>query len=755
MFKNPLTDAGVGRALFTTRFGLSLQAGIMCLMFGAIPAFVLCYVLWFALSPAQNVDLVRFGWVSKLIGQDTVHRWRFRQGSDERRVLTAVLEDGSTVQWMTARQAWSLLPALRAAQVTFDTVVLASGIAALLGFGAVWFYLRRLGAGSQENRRLRGAELIIKPDELSRRVRRLGGSDYTLAEVALPRAAPMGGVMVLGATGSGKSAAIHDLMTQVFARKRKCVIYDQSGEFYAAHFRPGTDVFFNPALLGSVPWSIFSEIRYSADADTLAHAVLPKREGAGASGFFEDAARTLFSTMLWRLAQAGAKSTVELVDAFLKLPPEQMDHLVRNTVASSAIGGDSKTQRQGVIASIAIYLNGIAAVQRGFWSMRNFIEAQDDARLFIVGTADTKGTFAPLYRLLLTVAFDTIAANAKRTRKDRYWFFLDEVHTLGDIKLDEQLATLRKFGVCIVSGIQSESQFVTSIGKERAATVSNCFNTALLLQANEADMQDRIARRLGKVEMDTVTRNQALAVAEWRDGAGLNKSESEKWLVMPSEVSKLDPGNGWIKLNGSLPPATVNYGSWFRPAKGRPPYADRFNEVQPLPARDQRFALVRAETDDALESLKDQYNDYVQNPAGPGQAKPKPDEPPIVLPDIDAPSFSGALSKKRLVDRLSGGSGGVGAAGAAAKPPEGSAPAQPDLLSMNRSADGANDAGGHALSLPPLDPTSPEMQTREAPANEFGAEVQPPSAHEAAKTQDLMGFERVLQNNPIERERDR
>ena len=102
----------------------------------------------------------------------------------------------------------------------------------------------------------------------------------------------------------------------------------------------------------------------------------------------------------------------------------------RKSVASSAVGGDSKGQRQGVISSIAIYLDGIAAVQEGTWSIRDFIDSDDDARFFILSTDDTEAMFTPLYRLLLTVSFGLIAAKQEIVHDDKYWYFLDEVAKL-------------------------------------------------------------------------------------------------------------------------------------------------------------------------------------------------------------------------------------------------------------------------------------------------------------------------------------
>lgn len=606
-----LTDAGVGRALFTTRFRLSLQAGLMCLVVGALPGFAAPYLAWYGLSSGQNVDLVRLNLLANMVSDTTPRKWRIRDDYGERSIVEFETEEGRFIQWMTPPQVRKVLgPLLPRALSRFNLVAWSSLLTAGLGFYLTLQYLARLGAGSQQNQRVRGASLIVTGPELSALVEKKGGGPYKLADVLLPKQAPVTGILLQGSPGGGKSLATHDLMLQVFERMKKCLIYDPTGEYFKAYYRPDKDFFFNPGLEGSVPWSIFSELRYTYDADTLARAFLPPKAGvvSGAGGFFEDAARSLFSVILLRMAQRGARDTCDIAKAFLDTSDAEINLLVANSVASSAIGGDSKGQRQGVMSSIAIYLNGIAAVQRGSWSIRDFIDGPTDSRLFIVGSSDTQAQFAPLYRLLLTVAFSLIEAKAEIVHEDRYWFWLDECHTLGDIRLDEQLATLRKYGVAVVSGIQSQSQFVSSMGRDRAMTVSNCFNTVLLLRANDADMQEASARRLAKVEMDTVSRNQALAVTEWRDGAGLNKSEHEKWLVMPAEFGELDDCNGYLKLVGAYPAAKVDYSHWLkRSATGRS-HLDKFKAVQPLAPKNQSFVVVRQAHNDVLGGLKAEAN---------------------------------------------------------------------------------------------------------------------------------------------------
>ena len=106
---NPLTNAGVGRALFTTRFTLSLQAFKMSLFAGALPGLVLPYVLWLTLASKQNIDLVRLNAVSHVLSEDDPGRWRVTGSDGQRKVVEAILADGRYVQWLKPVQIREIL----------------------------------------------------------------------------------------------------------------------------------------------------------------------------------------------------------------------------------------------------------------------------------------------------------------------------------------------------------------------------------------------------------------------------------------------------------------------------------------------------------------------------------------------------------------------------------------------------------------------------------------------------------------------
>lgn len=601
-----ISDAGAGRALFLTRVKLTLHAVSMAMWAGALPGFLLPLVLWISSLAPHDVDLLKARVMSHVVSTTTARKWDIRDEDGVRRVLTVVRDDGVPVQLLTPHQFRVVSANLSPRVAMFGRVLLVCCACAVVGYALVWWSLSRLGRKARENKRLDGGLDVVTPTELAKLVKKEGPGPYKILDIPLPKQAPMQGILFAGAPGTGKSLGQHDLMQQVFARRKKCVIYDPTGEYFKAYFRPEKDIFFNPAIKGTVPWSLFAELENTYDSNTLAEAFLPKKGGVvhGASAFFEDAARALFSVILLRLAQRGAQYTRIIAEAILDMPEDELELLIQKSVASSAVGGDSKGQRQGVISSISIYLDGIAAVPDGNWSLREFYERDDDTRFFIVGTDDTQAMFLPLFRLILTVAFGIIAAKQEVVHEDKYWFFLDEVAKLGDIKLDEVQAQLRKYGVCVAAAIQADKQFVTSMGPDRGATVMNCFGTAALLRAVEPDLAERIAKRLGRQEVAVVSKGQALAVTDWRDGGSLNQGEQERWVVMPTNITRMKDCTAYVRLPCDYPPAFVDYRNWL-PKWYRPwARADRFKPKQDMPPRDDRFKVIRAQDQDALASVR-------------------------------------------------------------------------------------------------------------------------------------------------------
>jgi len=131
-----------------------------------------------------------------------------------------------------------------------------------------------IGQENTSNKRIKGAEDLVSPKQLDAMVREDGGGDWTLFGVAFPKNGFKFGTAVSGAQRTGKSVGFHDFIKQAIRKNLRLIIHDPQGEFFMANFRPGIDVFFNPAMQGSVPWSLFLELMTESDAREQAQACI-------------------------------------------------------------------------------------------------------------------------------------------------------------------------------------------------------------------------------------------------------------------------------------------------------------------------------------------------------------------------------------------------------------------------------------------------------------------------------------------------
>lgn len=125
-----------------------------------------------------------------------------RDASGEYRVVEALLDNGKSAAQLRPSEVRKALSAEWGAYRTFTFYALLSLILPVVGYLVVWFLLIRLGRSNMEDKRVRGADELITVKQLNSMVRARDGSDYRFAEVALPKKAPMQGILALGAQGS-------------------------------------------------------------------------------------------------------------------------------------------------------------------------------------------------------------------------------------------------------------------------------------------------------------------------------------------------------------------------------------------------------------------------------------------------------------------------------------------------------------------------------------------------------------------------
>ena len=211
------SNAGIGRAVFATRLNLSIQAAVMSFWLGAVPCFFLPYILWFNGASDRELDVVRVAAVARYSDPEVRSKWEIRDSNGSYKTIEAVTDDGQRVRALKPAQVRQALKKEWGAVDEFYWFFILSLILPIFGYLAVWLILQKIGERNMEDKRIRGAHEVVDQVELDRLVRANDGGAYKLAEVTLPASAPMTGILMQGAQGSGKSLVIHDLMQQVFA----------------------------------------------------------------------------------------------------------------------------------------------------------------------------------------------------------------------------------------------------------------------------------------------------------------------------------------------------------------------------------------------------------------------------------------------------------------------------------------------------------------------------------------------------------
>jgi type IV secretory pathway TraG/TraD family ATPase VirD4 len=136
----------------------------------------------------------------------------------------------------------------------------------------------------------------------------------------------------------------------------------------------------------------------------------------------------------------------------------------------------------------------------------------------------------------------------------RVWFILDELPALQKVpSLKTALAEARKYGGCIVAGIQNFAQLQNIYGHAESQSLMNLFNTLFIFRTQDPDTCKHLANLLGEQELMEVQENKSYGANTIRDGVNLNQMRKKDLLVLPTEISLLPNLVCYVKLSGNWP----------------------------------------------------------------------------------------------------------------------------------------------------------------------------------------------------------
>jgi type IV secretory pathway TraG/TraD family ATPase VirD4 len=409
----------------------------------------------------------------------------------------------------------------------------------------------------KEGRRLKGPELVTVK-EFNRRNRSDGigfvQQERTLKQrlfgevlsLTLPRRIESSHILIMGDSGTGKSALIRKILLDVEVRGEAAIVYDPALEYTPQFYSPERgDAILNPLDTRMPYWSPRDEVGHESETITLAASLFPDRYND--NSFFVEGPRKIFAHLL-----TFRPEPEELV--WWMCHEEEIDKRVRGTEYAAMIDKQAPQQRSGVLASLNMVADSMKLLPReketsARWSARAWSQERR-GWLFITSTPETRKRLVPLTSLWLDMLVLRLM-NQGQTSPLPVWFVLDELASLQKLpQLHTAITENRKSNNPVVLGFQGRSQLETRYGHEAEAMLSQPA-TKIFLRTSEPRSAKWISDTIGEQEIERIRESRSSGhYPQHRKSKSYNLEREVRPLVMASEITGLRDLHGYLK-NGN------------------------------------------------------------------------------------------------------------------------------------------------------------------------------------------------------------
>jgi type IV secretory pathway TraG/TraD family ATPase VirD4 len=366
--------------------------------------------------------------------------------------------------------------------------------------------------------------------------------------------------LFIGATRSGKSVTLNQMIHSILERKsktgagHKMIIYDLKGEFVSKWYSKD-DILFFPFDKRSVRYSLFNEIRSDIDFKIIAKSLFePPRNVSNNLSFFYEAGGEVFKTGLLLLHRDDKKTNKDILEFFSQDRGKLVDQF--KTLPKALQGPvdyltDSR-EAAGVLSTIHEKINFLEYMIDcdGPFSFRNYIADEKETRnLFIPNIANFKNIFMPLFSFGIDIMIKEVLSMPDDFKR-RIFFLIDEFSSLNTIQsiFDFQRESGSKGG-SLICAMQDLGDLSRNYGQERLQSFFNNFHTKFMFQLLDPNTQDYASRALGERQVHMRMPSHQYSPKDIGDRESIAIQNANERIVMPSEFSLLKKLQCYMQLS--------------------------------------------------------------------------------------------------------------------------------------------------------------------------------------------------------------
>ncbi|MDG1437102.1 MAG: type IV secretion system DNA-binding domain-containing protein [Rickettsiaceae bacterium] len=402
-------------------------------------------------------------------------------------------------------------------------------------------------------RKLRGSDIVtvFRLRWLLKKARQ--ASKIKISGLPLVKNSETQHLLLTGTTGAGKTNMLNELLTQIRLNNERAIIFDVTGEFVDRFYNSKTDSILNPLREDSVQWLPWNDCKTDEEYNNLAAAFVDG-ESIKSDRYWEDAARSVLVEALKK--QAPTKSIKSMMDILARAEFQDFCQYFSDTDAAGYVSKEADKGAASVRSTLTSKIERLKYLKEGGeFSIKDWVnDSNEKGWLFVTAGPNDLDTLRTLISVWANISIKGIFDRPHSGKNEKMWFIMDELPAMQKIpSLSMVLSQGRKYGACVVAGIQNIAQLERIYGRSGSQELLDLFRTKFFFAVSDNDIAEYASRYLGEIEISETKESLSYGSNTMRDGVNINSSERIKRLVLPDEIKNLPTRTCFVKLCGNYP----------------------------------------------------------------------------------------------------------------------------------------------------------------------------------------------------------
>jgi type IV conjugative transfer system coupling protein TraD len=443
--------------------------------------------------------------------------------------------------------------------VMFNVLLFASSIS-LATFILIFFLWSRFGNNLKSEQTKEGSGVVLTDQQVRSKLRSIGkASKFHIGKMPLVKDTETRHFLVAGCTGSGKTNLIDNLLPQIEAKGQQAIIIDQTGEMISKYYNSDRgDIIFNPFDARGKGWDFWTDCSTPEELERFSKILFSfnrKRSGTHSDPFWEQSAETVFNSCVEYLVNSNNTSIRMLKRMVQDANLAYLQKTLKGMPADRYLSDDGKGVATSVLAMLASSSKPISYLTddtpAGKFSLKDYfqgVKTNSKAWLFLSTKPSSRDLTLPLIACLTELALTQLMdIGINKTR--RVWCIFDELPALGNLPaLSPLMAEGRKYGACVLAGLQSLNQLYDNYGQYAGSAIFGQFGTSFFFRNKEPAIAKMFSSMCGTETITRQQKNTSFGANEFRDGVSYNEMQQRKALVEYSDIASLNIGECYTLL---------------------------------------------------------------------------------------------------------------------------------------------------------------------------------------------------------------